>query len=76
MRTFFSEGFRDKGRNEPDAEFALRQKALQEALDRVAAGTLDKSFATSGDGSKVLLQLRKATQGAGVQAVLHFVFCL
>ena len=73
MRKFFLEGWRVKGRNEPDAEFALREKALQDALQRVAAGNLDRSWAASGDGSRELLQLRKATQGAGVPGV-HLLF--
>ena len=71
MRSFFTEGFREKGRKEPVAEFALRKKALDDALSQVKEGKLDRTFANKGDGSKVLRKLRSATQGAG----LNFNFC-
>ena len=61
MRRFFKEGFRDKGRNEPDAEFAVRAKALRLALDKIKTGSLDRTFASKGDASKMLVKLRTAT---------------
>ena len=73
MRSFFTEGFREKGRKEPVAEFALRKKALQDALSQVQEGKLDRTYANKGDGSKLLRKLRGATQGAGVN--FYFCFC-
>ena len=75
MRRFFKEGFRDKGRNEPDAEFAVRAKALRLALDKIKTGSLDRSFASKGDASKMLVKLRTATQGAGVTCLVFLCFC-
>ena len=65
MRRFFKEGFRDKGRNEPDAEFAVRAKALQLALDKIKTGSLDRTFASKGDASKMLVNSARQLKGLG-----------
>ena len=75
MRKNFTDGFPQKSRTEPDVEFAVREKALSDALDRVKEGKLDRTFESKGDASKVLLRLRKATQGAGVILIFIALFC-
>ena len=73
MCAYFNDGFRPKGKTEAAVVFKQRHDALTEALYQVASGKLDRTFASNGELSRVLLRLRKATMGSEV----HYssIFC-
>ena len=73
MRDFFEDGFRPQARDEPEAVFTLREKALEDALQQVEEGKLDRTYAHKHDQSKVLLKLRKETLGDIVSFLFYYV---
>ena len=56
----------NKGKTEAAAVFKQREHAKMEALQQVADGQLDRSYAKNGEQSRVLIKLRKATLGSEV----------